>query len=134
MASRADRKTRASLGGVLDRSFQSALLVRVDESVPGGLAMYKIYANGFIHRTPPRFARLMPANVLYTRIAPGSYRVVAREKDPHKPGRMESNTVRFDLGDDETVYLRLPFLDGSLSRLSLLRKPTLRSNLGTKFA
>jgi hypothetical protein len=98
----------------MDRFLKSALLVRVDESVPGGLSMYTIYMNGFIHRTPPRFAHLMPVNVLYTRVAPGGYRVVARERDPHKPGRTESNTVHFDLGDDETVYLRLSFLDGSL--------------------
>jgi hypothetical protein len=84
---------------------RSTIIVRADSSLIGGISRYKVYVNGYIHGTGVRFANIAPANSIYTRVPSGNYRLVFREFDQHKPDRLESNVLEFNLGEDEQITI-----------------------------
>jgi hypothetical protein len=92
----------------------STLVVQADDSVCGGIQAYKVYVNGNVHGTPPRFANAAPLNSIYTRVAAGSYRVVVRDANQNKSDRAESNTVLLEVADEAHVHLSLSIKRNSL--------------------
>ena len=95
----------------------AALVVSADETVPESMSGYRVYVNGNAHGTPPRFSHLAPANGMYTRVVPGSYRVVVRKADHFKGERAESNTLNVETQKDEILHLRLALSGGKLELL-----------------
>jgi hypothetical protein len=69
---------------------RSTIIVRADSSLIGGISRYKVYVNGYI---------------VYTRVPSGNYRLVFREFDQHKPDRLESNVLEFNLGEGEQITI-----------------------------
>ncbi len=92
----------------------ASLVVSADQTVPHGIQGYRVYVNGNVHGTPPRFSHLAPANAIYTRLQPGAYRVVVREADYTKPDRAESNLLNVQAQKDKTLTLKLVLLDSAL--------------------
>lgn len=94
----------------------ASLVVSADRTVPHGMQGYKVYIDGNIHGTPPRFSEPAPANAIYTRVQPGAHRVVVREANHAKPDRAESNTLHVQAHEDMTLTLKL-VLEGSVLTL-----------------
>lgn len=91
-------------------------LIRV-RCVDGGSLdwrVLKLYVDGNVHRTPPRFGHLASPALEIIPIEPGTHRIVVREADARKPNRVESNTVQLELAQGEEAEFTLQFEGGSL--------------------
>lgn len=101
----------------IDATHRSTIIVRGDASLTGGMDAYKVYFNGFIHRTGALYREIAPPNSVYTRVPAGEYRVIVREYDHRKADRLETNQLNLSIADEEQITLRVSRRNGKLCLL-----------------
>lgn len=108
------------------KRLQTRVVVRCDEGMPGGRAAYKLHVDGNVAHTPPVFEEARDAAAGWIiPAAVGEHRVVVREFDAQRPGRLESNTLRPTVQAGQETRLALRRVEGALvlAQETLARPP-----------
>jgi len=79
-----------------------------DGHIPGGIWSWVVYIDGNISNRAPGFTRKSPKK-LYAYLTKGEHRVVIREKDATKLGRMESNTLYLTVEDETELVVSVTY-------------------------
>ena len=91
------------------------LLIRADardhEALPDGIWNWKLYVDGNVHPRGPGSTRRSELK-LYGRLEEGTHRLVLREADTGKPGRLESNTLLIEIKGQPRVVVDARFENG----------------------
>jgi hypothetical protein len=90
------------------------LIVRVDDSILGGIQAHLLYVDGYIERSDPSFGQLLPENSIITLVKPGVHRLTVREADRRKASRLESDTLHVEFGTEVGAVFKLALGEGKL--------------------
>lgn len=101
-----------------DRKSRETASITV-ESNSEPLSNFKIHLDRYIRRTAPRDTA--PPRSEYIELEPGDHTIVVRDFDAHDPNRRESNTLKFNIAEDEQIRFAFSIVDGSLEIRSVGR-------------
>lgn len=97
---------------VVQESPRGEILIRTNGSID--LRAYKVYVDGNISGGVTGQAEEVPARSTLLRPEVGRHRIVVREYDAQKVGRLESNTVHFDIQEGEKLVFDLALGEGEM--------------------